>query len=485
MHRLRFALLVGLLLTLGLPGSTAQALTPTPTPTPEDGPTYTVQPGDTLVAIAERFNVDLQALMQANGISDPRALRAGMRLVLPGLPQVQGELTTVTIGLCEDGFSLARRYRIPWPVLRRLNRLTSPAQLYPGRALVLPQTETGPQPMARYLLGQEETLEEAAVRTGRNPWVWLLTSQKRAGWQALPGEVLLAPDPQRGTPDLGACPPQVREIRLRPTPPVQGQPWSMWWMLTDRVQTLQGRWRDRAMPFHPWDGPTPTPAPASQAGQVLVGLQGVHPMLRSPQVYPLELEMTVEKGRVWRFTQPLRVQPGDYGYEELQVPPMFLDPATERTEGARVAEIMSQVTPQRMWEGAFASPIPNGENCFSSYFGTRRNYNNGARWGYHAGLDFCGGKGTPIYAPAPGRVVLAQPLTIRGNAVILDHGWGVYTGYWHMSRIAVQEGQQVQTGDLLGYVGGTGRVTGPHLHWEVWTGGVPTDPLLWLREAWP
>ena len=92
---------------------------------------------------------------------------------------------------------------------------------------------------------------------------------------------------------------------------------------------------------------------------------------------------------------------------------------------------------------------------------------------------------TPIYAPAPGVVVWAGPLQVRGNTTIIDHGWGVYTGYWHQAGILVQTGEQVETGQEIGSIGSTGLVTGAHLHWELWVSGVQVDPLQWAREVMP
>jgi murein DD-endopeptidase MepM/ murein hydrolase activator NlpD len=88
-------------------------------------------------------------------------------------------------------------------------------------------------------------------------------------------------------------------------------------------------------------------------------------------------------------------------------------------------------------------------------------------------------------APAPGRVVLAEMLKVRGNTTIIDHGWGIFTAYLHQSEIQVSVGDRVETGQIIGLVGGTGRVTGPHLHWEVWVGGVPVDPIEWTERAFP
>jgi murein DD-endopeptidase MepM/ murein hydrolase activator NlpD len=100
-------------------------------------------------------------------------------------------------------------------------------------------------------------------------------------------------------------------------------------------------------------------------------------------------------------------------------------------------------------------------------------------------VDFCGGEGLPITAPADGIVVFAGPLTVRGNATIIDHGHGIYTGYWHQSEINVSEGETVTKGQQIGLVGGTGRVTGAHQHFEVWANGVQVDPLDWLQNIYP
>lgn len=482
--------LAGLVLMAFPPSALAmpRAQTPTPTSTPA-GPTYTVQPGDTLAGIAERFNVDLEALMTLNGITDPTRIYPGMTLHLPGLPGVQGELTTVPIGWCEDLWSLARRYRIAPELLARLNRLVTPTHLYPGRDLILPKTQEEAPRMGRYLVGREETLLEIAVRTGQNPWLLALVNHLPGPWAAQTGDVLLYPD-EHGTTDLGACPPQVKALTLQPKELVQGEAWALFWTLAPKgsVTRVEATWRERPMVFHLLrDEPSPSLSPEDaetstvDARDIWVGLQGVHAMLR-PQVYPLEVAFAFADGRQWRFQQPVNVQPANFLFEELTVPPEFLDPTAVQKENAQIQELMSTLTQPRRWDGPFHSPIENGAQCVTSLFGTRRKYNDGQAWGYHAGVDFCAGEGTPIYAPAPGRVVLARSLTIRGKAVVLDHGWGVYTGYWHMSKIAVQEGETVAPGDLLGYVGGTGRVTGPHLHWELWVGGVPVNPMTWLEN---
>lgn len=115
----------------------------------------------------------------------------------------------------------------------------------------------------------------------------------------------------------------------------------------------------------------------------------------------------------------------------------------------------------------------------ASRFGLRRIFNGQPR-APHAGLDISAGLGTPIRAPAGGVVSHTGAYFFNGNTVFLDHGSGLITAYMHLSRLDVREGQRVERGDILGAVGATGRVTGPHLHWAVILNGTPVDPALFL-----
>jgi murein DD-endopeptidase MepM/ murein hydrolase activator NlpD len=82
-------------------------------------------------------------------------------------------------------------------------------------------------------------------------------------------------------------------------------------------------------------------------------------------------------------------------------------------------------------------------------------------------------------------VVFAGPLTVRGKATVVDHGWGIYTGFWHQEEIYVAVGDHVTAGELIGKIGSTGRVTGAHLHWDLWVNAIQADPLQWLDETFP
>lgn len=174
----------------------------------------------------------------------------------------------------------------------------------------------------------------------------------------------------------------------------------------------------------------------------------------------------------------------DAGYlvDQIYVPPdreSLLDPDLFQRERATLAAVYGNVTPNKLWQGVFALPAA-GE--FTDPFGTRRSYNGGPATTYHTGMDIAAEEGTPIVAANDGVVAFAGELYLRGNSVIIDHGLGVFTGYFHLSQISVQQGQAIAKGDLVGAMGQTGLVTGPHLHWELTVRGIWVDPQPWTQQ---
>jgi murein DD-endopeptidase MepM/ murein hydrolase activator NlpD len=170
-------------------------------------------------------------------------------------------------------------------------------------------------------------------------------------------------------------------------------------------------------------------------------------------------------------TQSLKVEPRKA--EPLPEDLKRIDAESLRTEKA-LATFSEDLTPNWQWQ----VPVP-GER--SSSFGLRRLFN-GLPRKPHSGMDVAAPKGTPIRNPAAGRVVEAGDFFFNGNTVFVDHGQGVLTMYCHLSRIDVKVGESVAAGDVLGLVGATGRVTGPHLHWGVSVNRSLVDPALFLRK---
>jgi murein DD-endopeptidase MepM/ murein hydrolase activator NlpD len=131
----------------------------------------------------------------------------------------------------------------------------------------------------------------------------------------------------------------------------------------------------------------------------------------------------------------------------------------------------------------FVAPDPYPD-LLTSTFGRLRSFNGSAYKYYHGGLDFVGSPMDPAYATANGTVIFAGQLAVRGNFILISHGWGVYSGYAHLSEIDVAVGDYVEAGRKIGMVGATGRVSGPHLHFEMYVGGVLVDPTDWLANSY-
>lgn len=201
--------------------------------------------------------------------------------------------------------------------------------------------------------------------------------------------------------------------------------------------------------------------------------------LQTPGSYPIEF-----RSGDTRYQASIRVVESIRGRQALtldQETLNLLQPDKVRAERERLVSVCEANQGPQLWQASWKKPI--GSNRITTTFGMRRSYNGGPYRSYHEGLDYGAPQGTPVYAPAPGVVGLAEPLFVRGNAVVLQHGLGVCSGYWHLSRIVAKPGQQVNTGDLIGYVGTTGLSTGPHLHFEIRIHGVPTDPAPWYSRT--
>jgi murein DD-endopeptidase MepM/ murein hydrolase activator NlpD len=179
-----------------------------------------------------------------------------------------------------------------------------------------------------------------------------------------------------------------------------------------------------------------------------------------------------------RITQLLTVLPKTFATRRLTVKAAFVNPSDEQAarikdDTAKLNHVWASSSPTSLWTGAWMRPVPGAAN---SVFGTRSIFNGEPR-SPHGGADFQGAAGTPVKAPNSGRVVLAGDLYFTGNTVVIDHGAGLFSLFAHLRSINVGEGDTVATNAVLGELGATGRVTGPHLHWAVRLDGARVDPL--------
>lgn len=179
-----------------------------------------------------------------------------------------------------------------------------------------------------------------------------------------------------------------------------------------------------------------------------------------------------------RVEHPIAVQPRRYPTRNLKVDPNFVNPppsvlARIEEEAAFLRESLEHSNADRLWSTPFVRPVTGRAN---SQFGTRSIFNGQPR-GSHRGADFLSPTGEPIKSPNAGRIVAARDLYFTGNTIVIDHGLGLFSMLAHLSRIDVQEGDEVVAGKVVGLVGATGRVTGAHLHWTLTVSGTRVDPL--------
>jgi murein DD-endopeptidase MepM/ murein hydrolase activator NlpD len=172
----------------------------------------------------------------------------------------------------------------------------------------------------------------------------------------------------------------------------------------------------------------------------------------------------------------------EFAVQRLSLPPAMvdLDAATERratAEAATLRALYRIATPERLWQGPFARPVGGQEP--GSGFGARRVINGKPR-APHTGIDYSAPRGTPVLAANSGQVALVGDFFFPGRLVVIDHGLGVYTLYFHLDTIDVEQGQRVVRGQPVGSVGATGRATGPHLHFGVHAEGARIDPATLL-----
>jgi len=227
-----------------------------------------------------------------------------------------------------------------------------------------------------------------------------------------------------------------------------------------------------------WAGHQLAPWPDAKSKNLKRTFLGVD-LEQAPGKYDLKLTAQLSGSEPFECSLSLSVKAGKFAVEKLTVAKQFVEPNPEEVaranrERQHLREIFATVTPQRLWRGTFRAPLDGARNAKN--FGRRRVLN-GEPGSPHSGVDFPAAAGTPIHAAQRGRVVLAEELFFSGNTVAIDHGLGVYTFYGHMESFAVTASELVEKGALLGKVGATGRVTGPHLHWGLTVNQARVNPL--------
>jgi murein DD-endopeptidase MepM/ murein hydrolase activator NlpD len=197
------------------------------------------------------------------------------------------------------------------------------------------------------------------------------------------------------------------------------------------------------------------------------------------------LRVTDEFGATHEAAHVIAVRSNPRPVELLVIPAATLalvTPAGRAEEAEAMAAALAAVPPAPRWAEPFVLPV---EGRDTSGFGDPRRYGVGGNVSFHLGADIAAPIGTPVLATNDGIVRLAGFYPIKGGWVVLDHGQGVTSHYFHQAQVTVSEGAVVTRGEPIGTVGSTGLSTGPHLHWEMRIDGVPTDPMAWVGTRYP
>jgi murein DD-endopeptidase MepM/ murein hydrolase activator NlpD len=205
-----------------------------------------------------------------------------------------------------------------------------------------------------------------------------------------------------------------------------------------------------------------------------------------PGSYDLVVDAVMRDGRVLHQVRSVTVGAAKYKTSRLTVPQKYVTPDPETLKRIEAEKEIKSVAFAHVitvpeWSGNFVAPVPSE---ISETFGTSRTFN-GKLASVHRGDDFRAPTGTPVHASNAGEVVLARELFYEGNCVVIDHGLGFMTMYMHLSKFNVQEGDKVGKGQTIALSGGTGRVTGPHLHMSVRWSGEYLDPAKLLALKLP
>jgi murein DD-endopeptidase MepM/ murein hydrolase activator NlpD len=393
---------------------------------------YVVQTGDTLFSIAQKFETTVDALQQANNITDPNTLTPGQKIQVP----VKSAPTPTTVST-------------PTPI-------TASAQSPNATSYTVKAGDTLASIAARYNVSVAALAQANGIQDVNVVSV---------------GQVLVIPTSASAGGSPNSLPVGVTII-----PPVVKQGNTVEFKITaSDVTTATGTFNSSDLQFISDNG-------------TLYALAGISRCANLGN-YPASITTTSGDGQTHKLSFSVRVNATNYPVQDITLTPQMaslLDPTIERDENIRIANVVAAFSPTKFWGGPFQPPLAVKAPPITALFGTRRSYNGGAvGLCGHEGQDWGVPGGTPVHAPAGGTIVIANPLKVRGNVVFINHGLGVFTGFFHLSEIDVKVGQTVKTGDIVGKVGTTGFSTGNHLHWSLWVDNVYVDPIEWENRTIP
>lgn len=470
---------------------------------------HVVQRGENLFRISLRYNLSTDEVAAANGITDVSNIQVGQRLIIPIEPTPTLVREVHVVGAGETLRSIAELYGKPVEELTEINNFTNIDQIYVGQEILIVPDENDlaiptasptqssddlesdtiddsgiiptPVPTQRFVVSDDpsvafihtvqagETLFRIGLQYDLSVNDLAQANNLLDPTQIYAGQQLIIPgiEPPQLALDL---PDFVTEFRVNPLIFVEGRTGRIQ-IETDQTTTISGQFIGQELVVISQNDGT--------LHNILVGV----PMFTEAAIYELSLNLTDATGKVTPITANIQIISGGYGRQTINIENEdLLSEAVEDEEISLIVRSTRNFNSVQSWQNSLSLPAAATMN---GVFGTIRSYNGSPFNRFHRGVDFAGAPGTPVLAAANGTVVIADALNIRGNTVVIDHGWGVYTLYAHQNVLMVSPGDTVISGQPIGTIGSTGRITGPHLHWEVWINGVSVDPLQWVQEQFP
>ncbi len=427
---------------------------------------HVVEDGDNLTFIAEQYDVTIEAIRLVNHLRDADVLVVGQELIIPGgVGDAVAAVASVRLG--DSMATVAKSFDTTVDALLEANLLINRdyVPVVDQRLSVISHTGTDqPNPVRgiSHITEKGETILDIAAQYRLPPAQISEANDLTYPVRLYPGQRLRIPS----TGVFQDLPGNWDSVTLKPQRIVQGDTVAVY---VDHA--LDGR------PTGEFAGQMLNFVPHDDGYVALVGFDAFTEL----DTYTLKFEVAGDQ-----FIQDIPVRSANFSNQLITVPEELndlLDPELRLEEDRFLEEIYSDYSEEVLWEGLFQVPVSG--TIVTAPYGGGRSYNDGPVTIFHTGTDFNGDIGTPIVAAANGEVVFIDTLELRGQTVILDHGLGVMTGYYHLSDIFVELGQEISAGDPIGAGGSSGLSTGPHLHWDLRIMGVPVNGMRWTEEVFP
>lgn len=435
-------------------------------------PEYVIVEGDFLSIVAARFQTTVDEIVQVNRLADPNTISIGDRIKIPSLKGYSGTISTTNVNLGDSLRDIAIKNEMNPVDLAKINRLSSQSELYVGKTLMIIVKQN--QPKASYSsLSDGTRLVEEAVRMNENPMKIALLNDMEGVWDFTDRQAVYLNERADGLHPSSPISPLLTTIEVNHMPLMQGEAAYVHVKSTKALQ-LKGNVLGQDLIFHQ-EGADPT----DQYGFFAIDA------LQDTGLVNLTLSGVDDSQNSFDINQKIVIEPGLFTYEIV----MGVDPATLEDHSNQVdRDALAGLTTssaERSWGEQMSYPVD--APCIVSNFGNRRTYNDGNYSNFHSGVDFgvCSANNINIYAVADGTVLFAQELPVHGLHTVIDHGWSVYSTYSHQSEIFVTPGQTIKRGELIGYIGNTGRSVGPHLHFEIKVNGIYVNPMSWINYEMP